>query len=145
MKTRKLLAILIFLLLSAGCSKINGLSKAPSPPTPQAGKATVIGQVISAKTGKPVLQPVRLAEVVRQGGQGAYILDTRSSPGADPDQNGNFVFPSVDAKEYVVMVGDPYSVYEIMQDTTGKPRTWVIPPDKITNIGVLKLTKFDQP
>lgn len=115
----------------------------PSPTplfTPEPGRATVIGRVISLSS-QPVLQvPVWLAEVVRQGEEGVYVLDSRSSPGAYADDKGFFVIPNINPGEYVIIVGDPEGSYEIITEPSGRARVWNIPPNQIFDIGELKVT-----
>lgn len=115
----------------------------PSPtpfPTPETGRATVTGRVISS-SGQPVLRvPVWLAEVVRQGEEGVYVLDSRSSPGAYTDDKGIFAIPNINPGEYVIVIGDPEGLYEIITEPSGRARVWNIPPDQIVNIGELKVT-----
>ncbi|MBC7227767.1 MAG: carboxypeptidase regulatory-like domain-containing protein [Thermoflexales bacterium] len=112
----------------------------PPFPTSEPNKITVIGKVVSS-SGQPVPQvPVWLAEVVRQGDEGVYVLDSRSSPGAYTDINGVFVILNVNAGEYVIVVGDPEALYEIIAEPSGKARVWNIPPTQIFDIGELKVT-----
>lgn len=104
------------------------------------GKATVIGRVISEKTGQPLAHiTVRLAEVVRQGNEGAFVLDTAFSPGDITDDQGYFRFDNVDAKEYVIVVGDVYTVYKIIPEPSGKARVWKAEPDQVLDVGELRV------
>jgi hypothetical protein len=110
-------------------------------PQPQSGKATVVGHVFSQKTGAPITQTfVMLAEVTRQdNGEGIYVLDTAHSPTDETDQQGTFVMPDIVAKEYVVIVGDPYQKYVVVPDQENKARIWNVPADQILNIGDLRV------
>lgn len=116
----------------------------PTPPlfTPEPGRTTVIGKVISL-SGQPVPQvPVWLAEVVRQGEEGVYVLDSRSSPGAYTNEEGVFVIPNVNPGEYVIVIGDPEGLYEIITEPSGKAKVWNIPPDLVFDIGELRVSLF---
>ena len=112
----------------------------PTPfPQPTSGKATVTGIVISL-SNQPLSQiPVWLAEVVRQGDGGIYILDSASSPGAYTDENGIFVIPNVNPGEYVIIVGDPESWYEIIAEPSGRAKIWNIPSDQIVELGKIQV------
>lgn len=116
----------------------------PSPPSATAttapGKAMVIGRVISEKTGQPLTHTtVRLAEVVRQGNEGAFVLDTAFSPGDITDDQGYFRFENVDAKEYVIVIGDVYNAYQIISEPSGKARVWKAEPDQVLDVGELRV------
>jgi hypothetical protein len=82
---------------------------------------------------------VRLAEVARQGDEGAFVLDTAFSPGDITDDTGHFRFDNVDAKEYVIVVGDVYSVYKIIAEPSGQARVWKAEPDQILDVGELRV------
>lgn len=141
------LCALVIITILSSCESPNPpteeKSVLPSPTplsTPEPGRATVIGRVVSLSS-RPVLQvPVWLAEVVRQGEEGVYVLDSRSSPGAYTDDKGFFVIPNVNPGEYVIIVGDPEGSYEIITEPSGRARVWNIPPDHIFDIGELKVT-----
>jgi hypothetical protein len=108
------------------------------PPTPETGKATVLGKVVSIEGGEPLANTtVRLAEVYWQGDEGAFVLDGANSPGDITDEQGNFFIPSIDAREYVIVVGDVYSVYEIIAEPSGKGKVWKVAADEILDVGSL--------
>ncbi|MGE5221227.1 MAG: hypothetical protein ACM3PY_02245 [Omnitrophica WOR_2 bacterium] len=135
MKFKKILVLGVLLFLLAACQK-GGNAQAPAVSKPDAGKATVTGRILSLKTGKPLANMgMRLAEVVRQGGQGAYVLDTAGSPGAYTDDNGYFVFKNITPEDYVMVVGDVMNTYVIVPDQSGKPRVWNAPIDQVTQYG----------
>src|SRR5262249_38082808 len=72
---------------------------------PEAGKATVIGRVLSKQTGAPITATsVRLAEVTRQGSEAIYVLDGAHSPGALTGGDGRFVMANIVAREYVLVI-----------------------------------------
>lgn len=108
------------------------------PAQPEPGMATVTGRVISENTELPLAETiVRLAEVVRQDEEAAYVLDVAFSPGTDSDGEGFFIFENVDPIEYVIVVGDVYEIYKVMADEDGKARTWITVKDEILNVGEL--------
>jgi hypothetical protein len=114
------------------------------PPQPTSGQATMTGQV-AHQDGSPFAEViVRLAEVERgiEGRGGAYILDLARSPGSITDSNGYFSIENVKAGEYVIVIGDIEltGIYEIIQDSDGKPKVWNFPADQVTNVGQLKVS-----
>ena len=138
---RVLLIITMALLLITACSSNTQEMNNPlvTPPAkPEEGMATVTGRIISESSGLPLSDTiVRLAEVVRQEDEGAYVLDVAFSPGTDSDGEGFFIFENVDALEYVIVVGDVYEEYKVIADEDGKARTWITIKDEILNVGEL--------
>ncbi len=108
-------------------------------PTPQAGKAVAIGQVLSETTGNPLGDTIiRLAEVYRQGGEGAFVLDGARSPGAITDDQGRFLIPDIEPVEYVVIVGDVFGEYVILAQPSGEARVWTAEENAVLDLGVLE-------
>jgi hypothetical protein len=134
MPIRKIIVIISILLSLVGCQK--NVIPAKGFPTPESGKATVAGRLFSSTNKKALTGTVvRLAEVYRQNGEGAFLLDAAASPGTVTDQEGYFVFPNVDAKEYVLVVGDPMISYVIVSGSDGQAKVWKTESNKITNVG----------
>lgn len=142
---RKLLTlILVSLLVAFVAASCNKNPTQPPVPTataisaPEAGKATVTGNVKSSVTDKPLGgTAVWLADVYWQDGEGAYVLDAVNSPGVYTDETGVFVFANVAAKEYVVIVGDPEGKSEVIAESNGDAKIWKIPADQIFETGEL--------
>lgn len=113
---------------------------AQSVAAPEAGKATVVGRVVDSKTGAALTDtPIRLAEVFREGGNGAYILDGGRSPGGITTSDGGFTIPNITAREYVVVVGDALANHVVITDTSGKARIWDAQAGKVLDVGVLSV------
>ena len=148
--------LLLLLLLTAfflgGCARFREVSPLNVTPTtqvvpkpsvspPEQGRATVVGRLISSKTGEPLVKTVvRLAEVYyadqsRSPESGIYVLDNAFSPSAITDQNGFFVFPNVEARDYVIIVGDIYVNYTVISNPDGTPKVWTVSPDQVTDLG----------
>jgi uncharacterized GH25 family protein len=138
----------IFLLLMAiyspilsGCGSTD-TTTAPQPtpiptpiPTPKPDTSTITGRVISPD-GSPIKNTVvRLANVYRQNEDGAYVLDSANSPAAFTDSNGIFVFNDTQAGEFVFVVGDPMSKYDVIADEAGQARTWLAEANQIVDWG----------
>lgn len=110
---------------------------------PEAGKATVTGNVISSTTNEPLSDfIIRLAEVVRppeeQGGD-IFILDQAFSPGTKTDSSGVFIFENIDPKEYVIVVGDIERTYEVVSGEDGLPMVWDAVSDEVTDFGEIRV------
>ncbi|MBX3055635.1 MAG: carboxypeptidase regulatory-like domain-containing protein [Anaerolineae bacterium] len=106
---------------------------------PGAGLATVTGIVMSASSGKPVVNvPVALAEVYYQGDSGAFVLDGAFSPHTVSDSEGRFAFVDVPAMDYVLVVGNPeVNDYKIIEEPSGKARVWTAAADQILDMSVI--------
>jgi hypothetical protein len=105
-------------------------------PTPKAGQATMVGRVMVRTTKEPIASVVvRLAQVYREGDDGAFALDDAFSPGGVTDPDGHFRIENVEATEYVIVVGDVRTQYEIIPDSSGKPRVWDLQADQILDAG----------
>lgn len=134
---QQIITCLLMIIFLGACR--GGISEAVlKPPTPEPGKASVQGRVISGLTDEPMGETiVRLAEVVRQGDRGAYVLDGAFSPGDITDENGVFLIENVEAMEYVIVVGDVESIYEVIPDDSGKPKVWNAVVDEVLLVGDL--------
>ena len=132
-----LLSLVIASLL--GCNGGISLgSKQPQVGQPEAGKATVTGRVIDLNTNKPLAKvKVWMAEITRQGDQGAYVLDTAFGPANDTDEQGYFVIENIKAMEYVIVVGDPFAKYYVIAGADKKPKAWDAIADQIMDTGDL--------
>jgi hypothetical protein len=107
---------------------------------PEAGKATIVGRVVSKQTGAPLVgKPVRMAEVTRQGEEAIYVLDGGSSPGAETDAQGRFVMTNIIAREYVLVIGDPIGEYYVVQDDATRAKVWNATADQILDVGEQKV------
>jgi hypothetical protein len=109
-------------------------------PTPEAEKTSVTGRVLSTVTGEPISNIlVRLARVVRDGERAAFVLEDAFSPGGMTDTNGYFIVPNVDAIEYVLVVGDVYGQYQIVEGEDGRAKPWATTVGEVLNVGDLKV------
>jgi hypothetical protein len=112
----------------------------PTPPPPEEGRATVVGTVVSRSEGTPLTGvAVRLAEVHRQGDEGAFVLDDAFSPGGTTDELGRFVIEDVEPQEYVIVVGDVGTQYDILAEPSGDARVWEVPSDQVLDVGELEV------
>ena len=138
-----LFLILVFLLagILASCAQAGGGQPKPTPaPAPLAGKSNLTGRLLAKKDGAPLADVmVRLAQVYRQNGEGAFVLDLARSPGIHTDASGYFLIRDFDPNEYFLVVGDPdNNHYWIVQDSDTKPISYKTEKDKVLDIGTLK-------
>lgn len=105
--------------------------------TPQTGLATLTGVVFSERTNAPVVEvPVQLAEVYYEGDRGAFVLDTGQGPTAYTDGQGRFVFVDIEARDYVIVIGNvEVNDYKIVPEENGKARVWVTTVGDVLDTG----------
>ena len=139
-----MLSVILTLALITGCRGAKdktSAGKATAIPEPEAAKATVTGKVFSTTLNQPYPKAaVWLAEVYREGGDGVYVLDHAFSPGVYADEKGVFVIANVDPKEYVIVVGDPEGLYEVIPDDSGRARVWKPQAGKVLDVGQLNVS-----
>jgi hypothetical protein len=97
------------------------------------------GRVISAVTNEPLAGTVvALAQVTRQGEEGAFVLNTASSPMNTTDVDGYFIIPQIPPGEFVIVVGDPYGVNTIIENPdTQMAQTYFVEQGRVTEVGEL--------
>lgn len=113
--------------------------------TPTGDAGMVIGRVISISTTLPMMNtPIYLAEVFRDPNgseEGAFVLNSAASPGAITDNDGAFVHTNVKPGEYVIVVGDPYFDYKVIENPdTLKAQTYFVQAGQVTQVGELRVT-----
>lgn len=132
---------IILVITLSGCSTISHQEK--SLPSPETGKAIIIGRVLDLNGNSLKGTTIRLAEVYRESQaseNGAFVLDTAFSPGAVTDENGFFTVLNISPGEYVLVVGDvENNNYTIVAQENGQPRVWRVSADQILDMGTLKV------
>lgn len=148
MKSRILILFLVVILISLSGCQGNSADSPTQPaqiqdlPELEAGTAGVYGTAFSEINGEPLGDTiVRLAEVVCQGEECAFVLDAAFSPGAITDENGKFVISNAPAIEYLVVIGnvDVYQGYEIVQDSSGEATRYILKEDEYLDLGELRV------
>ncbi len=109
------------------------------------GKSAVKGKLFSTVSNAPLPDAVvRLAEVYCPGDleEGAskrdacvWALDDAFSPSTFTDAEGIFVFEGVEARDYVLLVGDVMTRYVMLKDAEDKPLMWEAPAGQAIDIG----------
>jgi len=126
-----------------GISNLGGSKdiKQPTSPTPASGKAVMVGRVVSVTDSTPFANiPVRLAQIYRQGEEGAFVLDFARSPSSLTDEDGYFAIIDFQPAEYLIVVGKiEDNNYVIYQTNPSDPNTYNIEPDQLLDMGTLKV------
>jgi hypothetical protein len=111
------------------------------PVEPSSETGVLRGRIISALTTEPLGTTVVIfAEVTRQNGEAVMVLNTATSPTTISDVDGYFILTSVPPGEYVMVVGDPYEVHDIIEDpATQMARFYFSEAGKVTEIGEISV------
>mgnify|MGYP005835325235 CR=1 FL=1 len=138
-----LVIVMIAVFLIVSCKGEDNIETLIQPtlsniPTPLPGKVSVIGKVISKKSNLPIDEiDVWLAKVIRQEEEAVYVLDTINSPSILTTANGEFQILNVSPGEYVLVIGNPEIMYEIISDETGKAKVWNFKEGQVEDVGEL--------
>ncbi len=137
---------LILLVLSACTSAPVSQAPVSTPskpiPTPEPGKAVVVGQVVSNGTQAPIRRTyVYLAQVYwdAEHKQAAYALDIARSPGTISDEQGFFTFRDVPPAEYVIVVGDFYGRNDVERVKDGSAKIQKTDANKVLDVGKVQV------
>jgi hypothetical protein len=124
-----------------------------APESPLASPGTLIqsdfsslrGRLISKITGQPLVNAVvRLAEVYCPEGTVPedketdcfWALSNAFSPSTFSDANGYFQFDNVEARDWVVIIGDMMTIYTfVSRGEQEKPIVWTTSPGQVLDIG----------
>jgi|HigsolmetaAR201D_1030396.scaffolds.fasta_scaffold02211_8 hypothetical protein len=107
-------------------------------PQPTSGRTTVVGYVYDKSTNQPIKETLMfLAEVTGEGEDAVFIFNGASSPGAETDQEGRFMFVDVPAKSYVIVVGDPIGYNKVVQDETTRAKVWKTTANQVLDVGTI--------
>jgi hypothetical protein len=101
--------------------------------------------LISKITGQPLVNAVvRLAEVYCPEGTAPedketdcfWALSNAFSPSTFSDANGYFQFDNVEARDWVVIIGDMMTIYTfVSRGEQEKPIVWTTSPGQVLDIG----------
>jgi hypothetical protein len=141
-KPMRFIFLPILILVLVACQNVAPSVNKPTAPAPAAGKAVFTGQVLMQADGKPLPEgtPVRLAQVYRQGSDGAFVLDMSHSPSSLCKQDGFFTIVDIAPAEYLIVVGRPdEGNYIIHQGADGKAATFKVEANKTIDIGTIKV------
>jgi len=151
MKTKPYLFVLIivFSLIFTACQANipfltqNEPQRGSEIPTPAAGKATLAGRAVQADGSPYANTPLRLAQIYREGDQGAFVIDTANSPASMSNEDGYFTFIDVPPAEYLIVIGWLEDTdYTIYQNRSGEPYTYHLATDETRDLGVLRIERI---
>ena len=130
---------LLLVIFMVSCSAetretLNGIA------TPQIGLATLYGKVISKNSNSLEGTPVRLAKVYySEDAEAVFILEGASSPGSFLSKEGLFVLSNISPGDYVIVIGDPYTLYEIITEPNGQAKIYKVKENDILNVGEVRV------
>jgi hypothetical protein len=116
-----------------------------SPPsTPPADRSAIMGQLVSARNGEPIVGVVvRLGRVFWNESEtdGAFAIEAASSPSDITDQNGEFFINDFEPASYVIVAGELEGNFEVVaeSDSIDDARIFKTEAGKITKAGVLRI------
>ncbi len=131
-------------------------SKATSPTTeihlpvvisPAGDKTMVCGRIVTVD-GSPFGDlNIRLAEVYygETGSEGAFVLNTSSSPSAMTDKDGYFCTAEIAVTDYVLIIGHPEENYEIFAGEDSKAKVWSPLAGEVLEMGEIVTTLDPKP
>lgn len=143
----KYLFLILFLMLLSACQSAPTATSTTAPEITESVQLEgdfggVRGVIISDITNEPIEGIiVRLAEVIRQGDQSAYVLDQAFSPGATTQAGGVFQIDNAPAGEYVMVVGNPeiFNGHEILQDNSGTSIKYMVATGEWLDVGEIRV------
>lgn len=116
----------------------------PIEVTVSADEGAVTGKVVStAGGGETPLgnTTVWLAYVewAEDGRNGAFYVDGAASPSTITRSDGSFVIQGLEARDYVIVVGDLYGRHFVPTNPDGSARIYVVNAGEVLDIGALKV------
>lgn len=120
--------------LPTSTSVVNNL---PVVIAPSDDMTVVCGRVVRAD-GTPLGNlNIRLAEVYygEPGSEGAFVLNTASSPSAMTNEDGSFCTAEIVVTDYILVVGNPEENYEIYSGDGAKAMVWSPVAGEVLELG----------
>jgi len=112
--------------------------------SPAGDKTAVCGRIVTAD-GFPFGDlNIRLAEVYygESGYEGAFVLNTSSSPSAMTDRDGYFCTGEIAVTDYILIIGHPEETYEIYAGEDSKAKVWSPLAGEVLELGEI-VTSLD--
>ncbi len=112
--------------------------------SPAGDKTAVCGRIVTADGSPYGDLNIRLAEVYYgdPGSEGAFVLNTSSSPSAMTDKDGYFCTGEIAVTDYVLIIGHPEESYEIFAGEDAKAKVWSPLAGKVLEMGEI-VTNLD--
>jgi hypothetical protein len=117
---------------------------APSAVTPENDEAVIVGRVISTADGgrMPLAQTTVWLGTVHYNedrSEGAYFIDGSASPSTFTDSDGSFAFRDLEAREYVIVVGDLNGLNAVLQNEDGSARIYTPVLGEVLDVETLEV------
>ena len=115
--------------------------------SPAKDKTVVCGRIVTTD-GSPFGDlNIRLAEVYygEPGSEGAFVLNTSSSPSAVTDKDGFFCTAEIAVTDYVLIIGHPEENYEIFAGEDSKAKVWSPIAGEVLDLGEIITTLVPNP
>jgi hypothetical protein len=108
------------------------------------------GSVISISDQNPGPLPgteIRLAKAYwnEDRTDGAFVIDETTSPITITDDNGKFAFTAIEARDYVIVIGDLYGQNVIFANADGSARIYTTELGSSLDVGVLQVDLASAP
>ena len=119
----------------------------PMAISPAQDKTVVCGRIVTVN-GSPLGDlNIRLAEVYygETGSEGAFVLNTSSSPSAMTDKDGYFCTAEIAVTDYVLIIGHPEENYEIFAGEDSKAKVWSPLAGEVLEMGEIVTTLDPKP
>jgi hypothetical protein len=112
-------------------------------PSPEAGRSNITGVLINGPDGEPVSsRKIYLLQINwdAEHQNGFYMLDEANSPSATSGTSGEFLFRSVEPRDYVLYagyLGEDVLNGDILDDKNDPSRKWIlqVEPNKTLDLG----------
>ncbi len=110
--------------------------------TPSSKMAKICGRIITNDGAPAENIPVMFAEVYYgdSNEDGAFVLNTASSPAAMTDMEGYFCTAEISASDYVLIIGSPDADYEIYPTEEETAKVWSTTAGQILDLGEITTT-----
>ncbi len=117
---------------------------APIAITPEDDEAVIVGRVISTADGgrSPLAETTVWLGTVHYNedrSEGAYFIDGSASPSTFTDADGAFVFRDLEAREYVIVVGDLNGLNSVLQNDDGSARIYTPALGEVLDVETLEV------
>jgi hypothetical protein len=110
--------------------------------SPAGDKTAVCGRIVTADGSPFGNLNIRLAEVYygEPGSEGAFVLNTSSSPSAMTDKDGFFCTGEIAVTDYILIIGHPEESYEIYAAEDSKAKVWSPLAGEVLELGEIVTT-----
>ncbi|MBK9052244.1 MAG: carboxypeptidase regulatory-like domain-containing protein [Chloroflexi bacterium] len=138
-----LIFLLVTLMFLPACGQADNLPPTSEPVavTLTPGLTAITGLVVSPDNAPLGNTEVHLANVAwnEDKTQGAFYMDTATSPVTVTAQNGVFYFANVTPTDYVIVIGDLYGQNVLISNPDGTARIFTPIADQALDVGLLEV------